>query len=338
MVDKRRADLPIRSTIAAMRAGRRLPLPWRPAAIVAAAVVAVTVTVTLAGASVPSGSTQAPVPRLRPPLLSEPTTIAISDTNRRLFLEDGRDYVVKMPSAPFTLAGGISIVGGRNVVLIGGEIYDDTPIAPSESADNAYGLYLENQTGTVHLEGLWIHGRGIGQALVLAQFDGATVQVLNSRLAALHPVGHVHTDGIQSWAGPARLFLSNVTIRTAGVGIQTQPHQFRPVTIDRWEYRRVNVVQMTGHAHALWKSSGQGGWWREIYQDFWVRNIGRQAWPTRRHWMPGGPAAVEGEPVTKGIPPRGDFVQARAVGLVYDPAIFALAPKPKPKPKPKPRP
>jgi hypothetical protein len=283
---------------------------------------AATLTVTLelaSGAAKPPKPQQPPKPpALTPPALTNPTTVEISDTNRNLHLEPGRDYVIRMPSTPCCASGGgVTLNGGRNVVIIGGEIFDDSPISPSERVSSAYGLYLLNQTGTVHLEGLWIHGRGIGQAIVLAQPRGATVHVQNSRLAPLHPVGHVHTDGIQSWAGPARLRMRNVTIRTAGVGIQTQPHTFDAVAIDRWEYWRVNVVQLTPDAYALWKGSGQGEWWREIHRDLWVKNLGNYAWPSARHWNPGGPALIEGEPIKRGIPPRGDFVQARIVGLRY---------------------
>lgn len=299
---------------------RRLEWIGRPFIVGGLLVLAgATVTVTIALASGVVAPSPSPPPPLTPPTLSEPETVEITATNRYLFLDPGRDYVVKMPAEPFSVPGGISIVGGRNVVIIGGEIYDDTPISPSESADQAYGLFLEDQTGTVHLEGLWIHGRGIGQALVLDQAAGATVQVQTSRLAALHPVGHVHTDGIQTWNGPKRLRLRNVTIRTAGVGLQTQPHTFQAIPIDWWEYRRVNVVQMTRDAYALWKGSGQGTWWREIHKDFWVKNLGNLAWPSRSYWNPGGPAAVEGDMLKKGLPPKGDFVQARVVGLAYKP-------------------
>ena len=129
--------------------------------------------------------------------------VAVTPENRGLFLDPGVDYIVDLPDTPFTVPGGISIVGGRNVVIRGGEIYDDTPLASGETTDGAYGLYLEDQTGTIHLEGLWIHGRGIGQALILDESKGATVQVQTSRFAALHPVGNdVHTDGIQTWEGP----------------------------------------------------------------------------------------------------------------------------------------
>ena len=284
------------------------------------AVAGVTVVVTAAvglalayGAVAPS---QTPVPALSSPALTDPTTVQISDTNRRLFLEADRDYVVRMPSTAFTVPGGISIVGGRNVVIVGGEIYDNTPIATGEPYDLAYGLYLEGQTGTVHVEGLWIHGRGIAQALVLAQFAGATVQVQSSLLESLHPVGYAHTDGIQSWGGPNRLRLRNVTIRTAGVGIQVQPHTFEAVAIARWEYRRVNVVQTTKDAYALWKGSGHGAWWREFHEDLWVKPLGATAWPSKALWSPGS-GGVEGKPMYIGIPPGGDFVKPKSVGVAY---------------------
>ena len=45
---------------------------------------------------------------------------------------------------------GLTIEGGRNVVLVGGEIHHGQPIS---SASSNRGLYLVDQTGTVHVEG-----------------------------------------------------------------------------------------------------------------------------------------------------------------------------------------
>jgi hypothetical protein len=290
-----------------------------PKAVVCGAIAVAFVTALSLGGASGAPPSAPKLSLLPPPQLSGPRTVEISESNRYLFLEDGRDYVVRMPDTPFSMPGGISIVGGRNVVIVGGEIFDDTPIRDGEPYNLAYGIFLQDQTGTVHLEGLWIHGRGIGQAIVMSQTKGATVQVVNSLLAPLHPVGYVHTDGIQTYAGPWRLRLNNVTIRTAGVGIQTQPHELGAVPVDRWAYRRVNVVQTTRDAYALWKAAGHGGWWRQIHEDLWVRNLGNYAWPTPRHWNPGGPAMVEGSPIRKGVPPKGSYVQARWVGLSYVP-------------------
>jgi hypothetical protein len=251
------------------------------------------------------------------PTLSHPTTIKVTNDNTRLILEPDKDYVIQMPPTPVTSEGGVWLVGGRNIVMVGGEIFNDTPIADGTETDLAYGLYLKDQTGTVHLEGLWIHGRGIGQAVVLSENNGATVQLQHSRLETLHPVGYVHTDGIQSWSGPRRLRLFDVTIVTAGVGLQTQPHQFGPQTIDTWEYRRLNIRQTTAAAYALWKEPAAGGWWREIHEDIWVRNRGYLAWPNLAYCNPGGKGRVEGTRLNLGVPPGGDFVPEGSVGVGY---------------------
>jgi hypothetical protein len=254
-----------------------------------------------------------------PPTLSNPTTIKVTNDNRRFDLDPDKDYVIQMPSTPVTTDGGVWIVGGRNIVMVGGEISNDTPIADGVETDLAYGLYLKDQTGTVHLEGLWIHGRGIGQAVVLQETKGATVQLQHARLEPLHPVGYVHTDGIQSWSGPLRLRLFDVTIVTAGVGLQTQPNQYGPQTIDTWEYRRVNIRQTTAAAYALWKEPGDGDWWREIHEDVWVRNRGHLAWPDLAYWNPGGKGRVEGTKLRLGVPRGGDFVPEGSVGAGYAP-------------------
>lgn len=224
-----------------------------------------------------------------------------------------------MPTTPLTAKGGLWLIGGRNIVVIGGEIFNDTPITAPESVDSAYGLYLKGQTGIVHLEGLWIHGKGLGQALIMDQGNGATIQVQRSRFETLHPVGYVHTDGIQTWRGPHRLKMGYVTIITHGVGIQTMPHQYGNINIDTWEYRHVNIEQKTPDAYALWKGAHSGGYWREIHEDFWVKNLGHLAWPDAAHWNPGGPAKIEGEAFHQGLRPAGDFVPAGQVGLSYKP-------------------
>ena len=69
-----------------------------------------------------------------PPALSNPTTINVTNQNSRLFLSAGQDYVIQMPSTPLTASGGLWLIGGRNVVVIGGEIFDDSPIPSGSSS------------------------------------------------------------------------------------------------------------------------------------------------------------------------------------------------------------
>jgi chitodextrinase len=272
-----------------------------------------------------SGSVKWPAPTL-----TNPTTVQVSNSNNRLYLSSGQDYIIRMPSTPLTATGGLWIIGGRNVVLVGGEIFDDTPISSSESIDNAYGLYLKEQTGTVHIEGLWIHGRGIGQTIAMQQNSGATVQVQNCRLEALHPVGHVHTDTIQSWAGPRTLRLYQSTLISNGVVIQVQPREHGySGSLENWHYERLDLVHQTAATYALNKSASGSPFWPEYHKDLWLKTDPTHHgasqnsagvnwsfnWPG---WNPGGNAgSISGEAINVGHRPGGQLISSSRAGIGY---------------------
>ena len=201
--------------------------------------------------------------------------------------------------------------------MVGGEIFDDTPIPDGTETDLAYGVYLEGPDRHGASRGtLDPRPRDRAGSRPLGRPGGPPFSCSTPRLKTLHPVGYVHTDGIQSWAGPQRLRLFDVTIVTAGVGLQTQPHQFGPQTIDTWEYRRLNIRQTTAAAYALWKEPAAGGWWREIHEDY----VGAKP----RDTSP-GPISLTGIRVERGgsralklrlgVPPGGDFVPEGSVGM-----------------------
>ena len=212
-------------------------------------------------------------------------------------------------------------------MIIGGEIFDDTPIASGESVDHAYGLYLKDQTGTVHLEGLWIHGRGIGQAVVMQEGNGATVQIQRSRLESLHPVGDVHTDGIQSWAGPAVFRLYDVSIRSNALNLQMQPREYGYAGSIAWALENVNMEQLTDDSWALNKSASGKPWWPVAQKNVWLKlnSSGSQYgtnWQngTKSGWQPAGASGgelVTGDQLQMGTP--GDFAPASSVGTNYTP-------------------
>src|SRR4051812_21643687 len=65
-----------------------------------------------------------------PPTLVSPTTITLTNTSggRKAIMDPTKDYIVVMPSSPITVAGGVELNGGRNVVLIGGGIKFAAPL------------------------------------------------------------------------------------------------------------------------------------------------------------------------------------------------------------------
>ena len=121
------------------------------------------------------------------PPLTDPVTVYATDANRWLKLDVTKDYIVKLPAdRPLTASGGLIIDGGRNVVVIGGEI--SIPYqGPVPAANARRGLYLKGQTGTIHIEGVLIGGSDLNEGIDLDERLGATVQLQNVRIASTIP-------------------------------------------------------------------------------------------------------------------------------------------------------
>ena len=76
-------------------------------------------------------------------------------SHQTLSMDDSTDYRIYLP-ANGPLVGGITITGGRNVQIIGGEI--DLTYPCSNDASDCMGIYIaKNSPGAVFVEGVWIH-------------------------------------------------------------------------------------------------------------------------------------------------------------------------------------
>src|SRR5205807_6072932 len=101
-----------------------------------------------------------------PPQLKNPIVVNVTNQYRALVLDPARDYIVRMPQQPLTASYGLAIAGGHNVVLIGGEI--DIPWqGTNPPEDSRRALYLKEQTGTVHIEGLLMTGADLTEGIDL---------------------------------------------------------------------------------------------------------------------------------------------------------------------------
>lgn len=249
-----------------------------------------------------------------PPALDDPTTVQVTPDARILRLDPARDYIVKMPSTPLTGLGGLSISGGHDVVLIGGEIRIDRD--PNETAaptiQQRRGLILANQTGTVHVEGLKLTGDDLNEGIDLSQPLGATVQLENVRVEQLHSRDEVafsdgHPDVIQSWAGPGRLRVDRLTGLTNYQGIYLAPWEIgTPQPLTEVDLRNINLIGNATSTYLLWAAAPL----TPSITDVWVkprpgRAIEQTLWPSPASW-PG---------VQVGQPPS--FVQAWQAGAAY---------------------
>lgn len=270
----------------------------------------------------------APEPEWLPaPILVNPTALTLSNANIVDYGDGPKIPVSMREDTDYLISGAVSgarveLHGGRNIIL---KLDQERTGSPTTRVEDAYGLAIYGQTGitapysTVHIEDSWIRGSRIGQGIVINCATPRHVQVQRTRIEARHPVSAaIHTDGIQTYRGPYTLRLDRLTIRTEGVGLQTQPSNLEPQPVGKWDYRHVSVEQLSSAAYALWKQSGGGAKWQTNVADCWVKHLGNIAWanghdPTLAGWNPGGAWANTGESWKFGLP-AGEFAFRTSAG------------------------
>jgi len=137
-------------------------------------------------------------------------------------LDPSQDYILEIRHRHTGPIEGLSINGGHNVVIIGGEITDDLALAPDSTAEYRQGgLIFHNQTGVVHLEGVLFDGNPL-QALI---FDSAqaTFQVENCRIQGVYMWNEnfstPHSDALVTWNSPPEIRFDKLTADYDNTGV-----------------------------------------------------------------------------------------------------------------------
>ncbi len=252
----------------------------------------------------PAPEPRGPGPALTwaPPPLEDPETVEVAPGRSKLKLEQGQDYRIVMPDRPLTDTGGLTISGGRNVVLVGGEIAVPWQGAQPRSHQRR-ALFLKDQQGTVHVEGLLLRGDDLAEGVDLEQRRGAVVQLQNIRVETIRARDErnftdTHPDLVQSWAGPAELRIDRFTGFTTYQGFFLVPTEAPPRLID---LRRVELVGVERGRYLLWRDPLGPVRLRDVHlatqQDFaphevlWPRP---EEWRGVRHERPAQPFVPEG--------------------------------------------
>ncbi len=114
-------------------------------------------------------------PRLSwtPPQLDHPITVDVSASNHVLKLDPTRDYLVRMPSTKLSVLGGLVIVGGHDVVLIGGAItiqardevgFSDNHPDLVQSWAGPAELRVDRFSGTTDYQGIFLAPEAFGSS------------------------------------------------------------------------------------------------------------------------------------------------------------------------------
>jgi hypothetical protein len=272
--------------------------------------------------------------RWAPPPLVDPVTVALGNGPTETYLSPDQDYVIELPHQK--KVGATTIVGGHNVVIIGGAVTIPAGTLPGEENDRERrAIYIKDATGTVHIEGVLIDGSGG------SEFDGididapeATVQLENDRIVGVRgDYDTMHGDIVQPWGGVARLRIDRLTGSSDYQGLQL-PEDLGP--IGSAEISNVNLTA-TGSSleggYMLWLTKGSHTCisYPVSLTDVFVqprseRALTESVWPSMYtrfgcHCTGSDTASWPALPVTgavqQGAPPGGSYVPAGTVGVGY---------------------
>jgi hypothetical protein len=225
-----------------------------------------------------------------PPRLYDAETVVAGAEQTVLRLDPSRDYLVRVAKDGKPRRKGLIVLGGHNVVIVGGEIRIGWHGKHPNHHDRR-GLLLRDQTGTVHVEGLKIGGRDLGEGIDLDQRKGATVQLVNLRIGTVRARDErnfrdTHPDLLQTWAGPRRLRIDGLRGRTGYQGLFLLPRQFDgKLDVDEIDIRNVSITGTKTSRYLLWAHRGP----RPRLRNVWVRGArGRSDtqlfWPRPQSW------------------------------------------------------
>lgn len=232
------------------------------------------------------------------PVLSNPVTVHVSNSSHNLKLDSAKDYRIVMPSTVLDVgSGALTINGGRNVVLVGGEL---------TSSGSGGSVRATAQKGTLHIEGLYISGAHLQEGLQFQSESDAVVQVVNVRIDTVHgsSSGH-HADVLQTWGGgPKILRIDGLTAATEYQGFMLAG----AASVSGWDFRHINI-----------QHDGTNGW--TIYDaapkalSISMSEVYLQENTNNGVYSLGHKKLMNG--ISWGAPPGGDFVPAASTGLNY---------------------
>lgn len=270
---------------------------------------------------------------LVPPQLENPTVVRLEAEATVTRMDTSKDFLIVLPEG--TKRGSTVLIGGRNVVLVGGAI----SVPKGDRMRRA--LYIKGATGTVHIEGVHFQltGGAEADAIAIAAPQG-TVQIENVRVDGVHGfLRSWHADVIQPWGGAKALLVDRLTAVTAYQGIQLTS---LTAPIGRITISRTNIV---GAGRQIWTSGRLGGnggflFWaqcdlnaRVTFDQFYVqpreeRGARLAVYPPANQ-STACPSVLKGRhlsfprlprisgTITVGAPPGGDFVKPGSVGVGY---------------------
>jgi hypothetical protein len=287
-----------------------------------------------------AASPSAPKLRYAPPALVNPQTILLGTGATTTTMDPTRDYIIQLPKEKKT--GYTYLIGGRNIVLIGGHITIPTTADLSNKAPSR-AIYIKNSTGTVHIEGVLIDASGGAQSdAVDVSAPQAIVQVQNVRVENIYGFyDQFHADVIQTFGGVKELRVDRLTGYSGYQGLQ--------IDVDGGPTgsAKLSNINLVSIGKQTWGPHNNGGFLMWLVKDGACntaypitlenvylmpraeRTLDSIVWPTGADKGCASTLSADGNTlsfpklpvisglVKKGMPPSGDFVPAGMAGVNY---------------------
>jgi hypothetical protein len=157
----------------------------------------------------------------------------VSGTPSAITAAPGQDSIVRFVGP---VNRRLDLQGGRNWVIVGGEINIDRPW---DTLVDRNAIHVKDATGVVHIEGVFMHGAYINEGIKACAPD-AVLQIENDRIVDLHGTqAGYHADVIQPYCGFEELRVDGLTgySQFQGVMFKADRGSWRTTTL-----RRVNLV------------------------------------------------------------------------------------------------
>ena len=262
-------------------------------ALLAAGLVAGPASTTLPSADAASSVSLTPVtitsPKLprRPPSLTNPVTIRVTDEMGELKLSRSRDYRIVLPTnRAWKNARGLFITGGHNVVVLGGTVDVRGGWKDGSGKVVKRAAYFRDSTGIVHVEGLRFLSSTTQRLTegIDISLPGAYLRLFNVRISSLLTGSQStnHADVIQAWAGPRSLLVDGLTAATQYQGMFLTPQQHSSASVGLYDLRRV-WIDGRNASYLLWRNGSFPVRTSEVH----VTGSTRQSsglWPHRSSW------------------------------------------------------
>jgi hypothetical protein len=263
-------------------------------------------------------------------------------------LDPNTDYRLVLPNTPQD--GGITINGGRNVIIIGGQINLPVPCTDGGGAA-CRGIYITKRsgpTGHIFIEGVWIHdpqstltqSTSDGIAVDDSSSEPTDITLENVRIDGISgcSVGGNHSDVIQPWyAGNATFQIDHLTGTSNCQGLQIDPdlaYANDGAYAKLYDIRNVNMVALGGSQRYMfwltynldcnsgpinltnvWANEPDGTLNYSSWPDVDQPSACKSVWNGSTLSFPSSPQ-IHGT-ISEGTPPGGDFVPVGAAGIGY---------------------